>query len=362
MRTRSPYLRAMALGVAASAFFAVTFVLNRSMATAGGHWAWSASLRFFLMAPMLAVLLTVRGRWRELAGALRAVPGAWVRWGTVGFVVFYAPVTYAADLVPAWVIAGSWPTTIVLGLLLAPLIYRDHRRFIPRRALAGSAVIVAGVLLLQVEQAQAAEPGAVLLGLGLVLVSAAAYPLGNRKMMLVLEERGLIVDPLVRLSAMLLGSLPAWLLIGTHGYLSAAWPAPGQVVQAGIIGLSSGIVATIFFFAATDRVQHDPVGLAAVEATQAAEVPFALGLEVVLLGVAWPGPLGGVGLVIIVLGIVAYARRVARPGAVRPSSTPPDHRQQGEPRDRAPEEDPLREWPRADLPEGLPGEPAPDQE
>lgn len=309
---RNPYLRAMLFGIAASAFFAVTFVLNRSMATAGGHWAWSSSLRFFLMVPMLAIILTARARWQELIAAVRAVPGAWVRWGTVGFVVFYAPVTFAAELVPAWVIAGSWPVTIVLGLLLAPLIYRDHRRFVPRRALAGSLVIVAGVLLLQLEQAQIADPGRVLLGLGLVLVSAAAYPLGNRKMMLVLEERGLKLDPLVRLSAMTLGSLPAWILIGGYGYLCAAWPLPGQVVQAGIIGLSSGIIATVFFFAATDRMQRDPVGLAAVEATQAAEVPFALGLEVLLLGVALPGPIGWLGLAIIVLGIIAYALRVGR--------------------------------------------------
>jgi drug/metabolite transporter (DMT)-like permease len=302
----------MLLGVLASAFFAVTFVLNRSMATAGGHWAWSSSLRFFLTAPMLALILTARGRWPEFFAALRAVPGAWLLWGTVGFVVFYAPVTFAADLVPAWVIAGSWPVTIVLGMLQAPLIYRDHRRFIPRRALAGSLVIVAGVALLQVEQARAAAAGTVLLGLALVLVSAAAYPLGNRKMMLVLEERGVVLDPLVRLSAMTLGSLPAWLLIGGYGYLSAGWPQAGQFVQAGIIGLSSGIVATIFFFAATDMMQRDPVGLAAVEATQAAEVPFALGLEVLLLGVALPGPIGWVGLAIIILGIVAYARRVGR--------------------------------------------------
>jgi hypothetical protein len=146
-----------------------------------------------------------------------------------------------------------------------------------------------------------------------VLVSAAAYPLGNRKMMLALEERGLVLDPMVRLTAMLLGSLPAWFLISGYGYASGAVPTSGQFLQAGIIGISSGIIATVLFFAATDLMQRDPVGLAAVEATQAAEVPFALGLEIVILGAALPTPLGGVGLAVIVLGIVAYARRMAQP-------------------------------------------------
>jgi drug/metabolite transporter (DMT)-like permease len=315
--------RALLLGISASAFFAITFVLNRSMANAGGHWAWTSSLRFHIMVPLLLALLTVRRQWPALGAAWRAAPGAWLTWGTVAFVVFYAPITYAGGLVPAWVIAGSWPVTIVAGLLLAPLIYRDHRRFVPRRALAGSSVIVAGVMLLQVEQATSAEFSTALVGLGLVLVSAAAYPLGNRKMMLALEERGVVLDPLVRLTAMTLGSLPAWLLVSAYGYASASWPSSGQLVQAGIIALSSGIIATVLFFAATDLVQRDPVGLAAVEATQAGEAPFALGLEVMILGTAWPGPLGGVGLAVIVLGIIAYARQVSRPVS-RPAGPPGD--------------------------------------
>ena len=42
-------MREMALGLAASFFFAVTFILNRSMELAGGSWTWSSSLRFFFM-------------------------------------------------------------------------------------------------------------------------------------------------------------------------------------------------------------------------------------------------------------------------------------------------------------------------
>jgi len=305
--------RALLLGIAAAAFFAVTFVLNRSMADAHGHWAWSASLRYYLMLPFLAAMLAVRGEWRALRRALRATPGAWVVWGTVGFVVFYAPLTAAGALAPAWVVAGTWPVTIVAGLLLSPLLYSDHRRRIPYRALLGSLVIVAGVLLLQAEQARAADPATAALGLLLVMIAAVAYPLGNRKMMHVLESSGSgPVDPFVRLAGMTLGSLPAWLLVSGFGYAQAGWPPAGQVMQAGVVALCSGIIATWLFFAATDAVGTQPVALAAVEATQAAEVPFALVLEAMLLGAAWPAPLSWLGLAVIVAGIIGYARLAGR--------------------------------------------------
>jgi drug/metabolite transporter (DMT)-like permease len=304
--------RAVALGVTASAFFAVTFVVNRRIADARGHWAWTASLRYLLTAPLLVTLLAARRRLPALAAAWRAAPAAWVAWGTVGFTVFYAAISLAGALAPAWVVAGSWSVTVVAGVLLAPILYDDHRRAIPRRALLAGAVVVAGVLLVQARQASATDPRTAAAGLALVLVAAFAYPLGNRKMMLALERsRAPDVDPFVRVAAMTAGSLPAWLVVSAYGLARAGWPPAAQVAQAGVVGVSSGIVATALFFAATDRVRQDPLALAAVEATQAAEVPFALVLEVLLLGAPWPDPVGWAGLGLIVAGILWCARATA---------------------------------------------------
>ena len=50
------FLKALLLGIAGSFFFAFTFVLNRSMNLAGGHWLWSASLRYFFTLPILLLL------------------------------------------------------------------------------------------------------------------------------------------------------------------------------------------------------------------------------------------------------------------------------------------------------------------
>jgi drug/metabolite transporter (DMT)-like permease len=328
-------IRPLILSIAAAAFFSVTFVLNRSMALADGHWAWSSSLRFYLTLPFLAVVLTMRGQWGALRDALRAAPLAWLVWGTVGFVVFYAPLTAASNLAPAWLVAGIWEITIVAGLLLSPFIYTDHRRRIPRGALLASSIIVVGVLLLQLQHARAADWRTAALGLLLGLVAAFAYPLGNRKMMLALEHHdelphperttpadvspaGVVpeiptpatggIDAFVRVTGMTLGSIPAWLLVSLYGWVRVGPPPMGQVMQAGIVALSSGVIATWLFFAATDMVRRDPVALAGVEAAQAGEVVFALVLEMLILGAALPGPLGLVGLAVIVAGIVAYAR------------------------------------------------------
>jgi drug/metabolite transporter (DMT)-like permease len=330
--------RPLILSIAAAAFFSVTFVLNRSMALADGHWAWSSSLRFYLTLPFLAVVLTVRGQWGALRDALRAAPRAWLVWGTVGFVVFYAPLTAASNLAPAWLVAGIWEFAIVAGLLLSPFIYTDHRRRIPRRALVASSIIVAGVLLLQLQNVRTADWRTAALGLALVLVAAFAYPLGNRKMMLALEAHdelphpegatladlspaGVVpditipatggVDTFMRVTGMTLGSIPAWILVSLYGWARVGLPPAGQVMQAGIVALSSGIIATWLFFAATDMVRRDPVALAGVEAAQGTEVVFALVLEMLILGTAMPGPLGLVGLAVIVAGMVAYARLTA---------------------------------------------------
>jgi len=43
MRTRA--LAAVLIALASALFFTATYVLNRAIATSGGHWAWSATLR-----------------------------------------------------------------------------------------------------------------------------------------------------------------------------------------------------------------------------------------------------------------------------------------------------------------------------
>ena len=133
-----------------------------------------------------------------------------------------------------------------------------------------------------------------------VLVAAFAYPAGNRKTM---EIAGGALDTWQRILAMTLASLPFWLVLSAAGLARAGTPGGDQLAQCAIVAVVGGVLATTLFFAATARVRHNPSQLAAVEATQSGEVVFAAGLEVLLLGIAFPTPLAWCGIALIVAGI-----------------------------------------------------------
>lgn len=306
--------RAVPLGLCAALFFSVTFLLNRRMGLHGGDWGWMASLRFILMALLLAWPVTLRREWPSLVRELAAHWPTWLLWSSIGFGVFYAPITYASTITPAWLQAGTWQLTILMGLLLSPFLYSDGRRRIPIPALVTSSVIVAGVLMMQLDGAsQAHRPQQLWLGLLLILAAAIAYPLGNRSLMLHLERTGTTLSVYQRVMGMTIASLPFWLLIAASAYARAGPPTVPEVFQSALIALSSGFIATLLFFRATDLARDHATGLAAVEATQAAEVLFVLLGDVWLLGTAWPGRQGIAGIALVLLGIAAYSVLAHRP-------------------------------------------------
>jgi drug/metabolite transporter (DMT)-like permease len=298
---------ALLLGIAAAAFFSVSFVLNRQMAQADGHWTWSAALRFLMMIPVLALVIAVRGQGARFLTMWKASPQGWIVWGMLGCGLFYAPLVAACAVAPAWLVAATWPVSIVIGILLAPLMYRDHRRSIPRSALFFSIVITAGVLLLQAGEISGGNRRDLLVGLGLVLVSAIAHPVGNRGSMLLLEKARLPSDPILRLSLLILGSLPLWLLLCAWGWLVAGPPSFNQGLSIAVVA-ATGLIATPLFYAACDRVSRDPNKLAAVEATQAGEILFTLIFEALLIGIHPPAPVAWVGLSLVVIGFVLHGR------------------------------------------------------
>jgi drug/metabolite transporter (DMT)-like permease len=301
------------LGLLAALFFSVTFILNRHMGLTGGDWGWMACLRFFLMAVLLAVPVTLRGEWPLLLRVLRTSGPTWLLWSTVGFGVFYAPITYASTFTPAWLQAATWQLTILMGLLLSPLLYTGTRRRIPLAALATSAIIVLGVILIQLGAGHQPHASAHLgLSFVLILVAAIAYPLGNRSIMLHLERTGITLSVYQRVLGMTLASLPFWLLVALGAYQRSGAPTGSEVGQSLLIALSSGVIATLLFFRATDLARADATGLAAVEATQAAEVLFVLLGDVVLLGTPWPGRQAILGIILVLLGIATYSTRAHR--------------------------------------------------
>ena len=79
-------LAAIVLALASALFFTQTYVLNRAVASDGGHWAWTASLRYLITLPLLLPLMPWQGGSAPVLRALRAHPRAWLACAGLGFV------------------------------------------------------------------------------------------------------------------------------------------------------------------------------------------------------------------------------------------------------------------------------------
>ncbi|MFJ8065485.1 multidrug resistance efflux transporter family protein [Psychrobacillus sp. NPDC096426] len=302
-------MREILLGILASLFFAVTFILNRSMEVSGGSWLWSSSLRFFFMLPFLFIIVYYRKGVAHTIHEIKSAPAPWLIWSFVGFVLFYAPLTFAAAYGPGWLISGMWQFTIVAGVLLAPFFSvkikdRIIKQKIPVISLLISLVILIGIILIQIPNTKSLSMNAVFLGILPVIVAAFAYPLGNRKMMEYLDGK---LDTFQRVLGMTIASLPAWIILVVFALFTVGLPSMSQVVQSLIVAVSSGVVATTLFFMATDRVRDHQGKLAAVEATQSTEILFVIVGEMIVLHIPLPVPIALVGLGIIILGMFLHS-------------------------------------------------------
>jgi drug/metabolite transporter (DMT)-like permease len=306
-------VRLMTLGSLAALFFSSTFILNRAMSLQGGHWAWTASLRFgFMLIFLVLLLLFTKGRQAlvDVQQVFLEHPSFWILSGSIGFGVFYALITFSSRYAAGWVVATTWQTTI----LATPIVLALFGRKVPRRGLVLTALIFLGVLLVNVEHAAHTRFHALLYSALPVLVAAFAYPVGNQ---LVWEARighhprvpqldhPILDDVFARVLLLTLGTLPFWsvLLLLLHP------PAPtgAQLVSTALVALLSGVVATALFLYARHCCRQ-PYEIAAVDATQSLEVIFSLLGEILFLGGGLPGPMGTLGIALTMLGLAAYMR------------------------------------------------------
>ena len=292
------FVRALVLGIVGSFFFAFNFILIRSMNLGGGYFLWTACLRYFFTLPLMALLLVRGNGFAAVFASIRRKPVPWLVWSTVGFGLFYAPLSAAAGYGESWFTSAIWQFTIVAGVLLTPLFGKT----IPVKNLLLSLLIVAGILLMQLSKLRAgvqADWPMLLLTMG---VAAFSYPLGNRKMMQTVSGEGLSTPQ--RVFGMTLCSMPFWLVCAAMAYTKAGLPTASQCFQSFLIALLAGVVATVLFFAATDLVKDNQKQLAVVEATQAGEVLFTVLMGVLLLKDSAPDAMGFAGLGILVLGMI----------------------------------------------------------
>lgn len=302
--------KAFILGIAASFFFAFTFILNQQMNISGGSWLWSSSLRYIFMLPILFIIMIIKNQLFHVLNDIIKKPFKWIAWSTVGFGLFYAPLSFASMYGASWLVAGTWQITIVAGALMSPLFYRTvnskkgitkTRNQIPKKSLLMSSIILFGIFLMHFEDAKYLSLSETLLGIIPVILAAFSYPLGNRKMMEVCDNR---FNTFQRVFGMTLCSMPFWVIISTFGILSVGLPSEGQVVQSLIVAIFSGIIATILFFKATDIVSSNTHKLAVIESTQSGEVIFTLLEGVFIFHDKIPTFLGLIGIFLVVIGMI----------------------------------------------------------
>lgn len=289
--------KALTYGILASVFFSFTFVLNKSMNISGGNWMWSASLRYIFMLPILLLIVFKNNRLNVIFNSIKRNPKYWILWSTVGFGLFYAPLTFASNYGESWLVAGCWQITIVAGILLTPI----FKSKLPLKNLFLSLFILFGVFLIQYEHAKNINITQALLSIIPILIAAFSYPLGNRKMMMLCKDD---LSTTERVFGMTLCSLPFWLILSLVAYKNVGLPSTNQMFQSFSVAIFSGVIATILFFKATNMVKHNFNQLAVIEATQSAEVLFTIIGEVIILNGAIPSVNGLIGLALIILGMI----------------------------------------------------------
>ena len=289
--------KALVYGILGSLFFAFTFIFNRSMNLSGGYWLWSACLRYIFTLPVMALLVWKQNGMGEIIKEIKEKPGTWLLWSTIGFGLFYAPLSMASVYGESWFVAATWQVTIVAGVLLTPLF--GHK--IPVKNLLMSGLILVGIALLQITNIDQETGHGLLIALGLITIAAFSYPLGNRKMMVHCPEN---MTTMQRVFGMTLCSMPFWLVLSVISVVKVGLPSGSQIFQSLIVAIFSGVIATVLFFEATNLVKTNPRRLAVIEATQSGEVIFTLIGGILFLGDKVPTTLGFVGIAVIVAGMI----------------------------------------------------------
>jgi drug/metabolite transporter (DMT)-like permease len=297
------------LALASALFFSSTFIINRIMADAGGHWFWAASLRYVYTIIILFIgLALVRGM--DYINTLMAEfinnLSFWLITGSLGFGAFYGLICYAADYSPAWIVAATWQLTIIASLIVLSLFGQK----ISRRTWLLTLAILMGISLVNISQYEQANLSSLINSFAVVLLAAFCYPLGNQCVWEASKGNRIFPslspfiakDAFAKVLLMSLGSLPIWFVL--YLGLEVSPPSTGQLVNTALVALLSGIIATSLFLYARN-LADTPTKLAMVDGSQSAEVLFALGAESLLLGVALPNVIGITGIVVTLAGLLA---------------------------------------------------------
>ncbi|WP_026348938.1 multidrug resistance efflux transporter family protein [Psychrobacter lutiphocae] len=173
----------------ACAFFSTTYIFNELMSDAGGHWYWSASLRYLFMFILLTIIIGFQDGWQRIKALWHIYISHWRFWtltGSIGFGIFYAALCYAGDHVSGWVVAATFMFTVVASLFV--LMAFGHR--FDRRFIVYAGIIFIGVVMANISEAIAGANESLVIDIPLLdiiiygtlpsLLAAFSYPIGSQ--------------------------------------------------------------------------------------------------------------------------------------------------------------------------------------
>jgi len=282
------------------------------MSLEGGHWVWSACLRYAYMILFLTALLALFQGIKAPARLFRLFLKHWKFWsitGSIGFGGFYALLCFSADHAPGWVVAATWQLTIIATLF----VLMGFGRSFPKKIWLFSSMVFMGVVMVNLSHVQMATTKELLMGALPVLIAAFCYPTGNQ---LVWEAKNgnkylpdinnpLLENPFNKVLLMSLGSVPFWIMLVT--VQTPPLPSRGQLINTALVALFSGIMATSLFLFARNKARSASE-LAAVDATQSSEVIFAMLGEILILGAPLPNGMALAGMMLFFIGLALFIR------------------------------------------------------
>ena len=301
---------AILIGLISSIFFSATFVVTKIMGVGGTNWAWTSSLRFLLALPFLFLIVLFRKEFKSTLKSIKENFWTWLIWGNLAGIGFYSLLSFSTEFAPSWLVAGSWQTTIIAGLLLSPLFTtiiktkngtKMVKGKIPVKRLIISLSILFGVLLMQYAESSSMTLIELFNGFVPVVFAAFMYPLGNRKLM---EKLGKDINSFQRSFGVAFVSIPLALIFAIIGYNNSGGLSKESVMQALILAIFSGVIATVLFFFATSKAQNNLSLLAGVEATQAGVVIFTIIGSMIFIGTSLPTGLSLIGIIIVIAGMI----------------------------------------------------------
>lgn len=299
------------LGVLSALFFSSTFVINHWLNINGGHWYWTASLRYYYTLAILSILILLTQGTKKYVECFRCFLKYWRFWliaGGIGYATFYLLLCFSASYAPGWVIATTWQFTI----LASPVVLLMFGEKVPLLGILNLIFIFIGICLVNLNL-HADINSNLLRSVIPVLIASFCYPFGNTLCKFAVEGRykqysvneyPITKNVLSQVFLMCLGALPVLVLVGL--WIRPMYPTINQIKSVFIIAILTGVIATSVFYYARQKAAN-ALAISVVDATQSMEVPFAFLIGFFIFNEKDISSVGIIGLVIVVFGIIMFS-------------------------------------------------------